>query len=145
MFKEQKGITLVALVITIIVLLILAGVSISLVVGQDGVLGRAQNAVSSTEQATAEQEIQLSMAEAQMEYMNAWTGNQAVKPREYYSQLKYYTNNCTSAVSVDVAPESANSDNMIVTYLSKSNVTYTAKFNCTQANKTFVIEAKVNN
>ena len=43
--RNQKGITLVALVITIIVLLILAGVSISLVLGQNGVLNQASNAV----------------------------------------------------------------------------------------------------
>ena len=43
MLKEQKGITLVALIITIIVMLILAGVSISLVVGDDGVLSQAQD------------------------------------------------------------------------------------------------------
>ena len=35
MKKEKKGITLIALIITIIVLLILAGVSISLVVGEN--------------------------------------------------------------------------------------------------------------
>ena len=39
MFRKQKGITLIALVITIIVLLILAGVSINLVVGEGGILG----------------------------------------------------------------------------------------------------------
>ena len=43
MLKEQKGITLVALIITIIVMLILAGVSISLVVGENGVLTQAQS------------------------------------------------------------------------------------------------------
>ena len=42
MLKEQKGITLVALVITIIVLIILAGVSIALVLGQDGILTKAR-------------------------------------------------------------------------------------------------------
>ena len=44
MFKKEKGITLVALVITIIVLLILAGVTISLVVGDNGVIRKAQDA-----------------------------------------------------------------------------------------------------
>ena len=39
MFNQNKGITLVALVITIIVLLILAGVSISLVVGENRYFG----------------------------------------------------------------------------------------------------------
>ena len=45
MFKSNKGITLVALIITIIVLLILAGVSISFVLN-DGILDNAQNAVN---------------------------------------------------------------------------------------------------
>lgn len=44
MFKGQKGITLVALVITIIVLLILAGITISLTIGQRGIITRAQEA-----------------------------------------------------------------------------------------------------
>lgn len=44
MLKGQKGITLVALVITIIVLLILAGITISLTIGQDGILKRAEEA-----------------------------------------------------------------------------------------------------
>ncbi len=42
--KVEKGITLIALIITIIVLLILAGVSISLVMGNKGILGRAEEA-----------------------------------------------------------------------------------------------------
>lgn len=44
MFKGQKGITLVALVITIIVLLILAGVTISLTLGDNGIFTTAQTA-----------------------------------------------------------------------------------------------------
>ena len=44
MLKGQKGITLVALVITIIVLLILAGITISLTLGQDGIIKRAEEA-----------------------------------------------------------------------------------------------------
>ena len=42
MFKKEKGITLVALVVTIVVLLILAGVSISLVLSNDGVINKAK-------------------------------------------------------------------------------------------------------
>lgn len=44
MLKGQKGITLVALVVTIIVLIILAGISISLLLGQNGLLDRAKEA-----------------------------------------------------------------------------------------------------
>ena len=42
--NKQQGITLIALVITIIVLLILAGVSIAMLTGQNGILTQAQNA-----------------------------------------------------------------------------------------------------
>ena len=42
--KNNKGITLIALVVTIIVLLILAGVSIAMLSGQNGILNRASQA-----------------------------------------------------------------------------------------------------
>ena len=44
MLKNERGITLVALVITIIVLLILAGVTIAALSGQNGILTNASNA-----------------------------------------------------------------------------------------------------
>ena len=42
--KEQRGITLVALVITIIILIILAGISISTLVGENGIITKAKEA-----------------------------------------------------------------------------------------------------
>lgn len=53
MLKGQKGITLVALVVTIIVLIILAGVSINLLLGQYGVVTKAQEAKNMQANATA--------------------------------------------------------------------------------------------
>ena len=47
--RNKKGITLIALVITIIVLLILAGVSIAMLTGTNGTLTQAQNAKQTTE------------------------------------------------------------------------------------------------
>ncbi len=46
--KNNKGITLIALVVTIIVLLILAGVSIAMLTGDNGILGRGQQASTQT-------------------------------------------------------------------------------------------------
>ena len=54
---KEKGITLVALVVTIVVLLILAGVTINLVVGQNGLINRAKEAAQKTKNAT-ESEMQ---------------------------------------------------------------------------------------
>ena len=47
--KRNRGITLIALVVTIIVLLILAGVSITMLTGQNGILNRAGEAKEKTE------------------------------------------------------------------------------------------------
>ena len=56
--SRNKGITLVSLVITIIVMLILAGVSLSMVMGDNSVLERAQEAVEKTEIANDLEELQ---------------------------------------------------------------------------------------
>ena len=70
--RNQKGITLVALVITIIVLLILAGVSISLVVGQNGVLNQASNAVVTNKAASVKEKVSTALASAETTYYTKW-------------------------------------------------------------------------
>ena len=60
--KEEKGITLIALVITIIVLIILAGISISLVLGDNGIVTKAKQAKEQTEQAKSNEESSLNEA-----------------------------------------------------------------------------------
>ena len=64
--KKIEGITLIALVITIIVLLILAGVSISMLTGENGILTQTQNAKEKTEIASEKEAIQLTMINRQM-------------------------------------------------------------------------------
>ena len=59
MLKYNKGITLIALVITIIVLLILAGVSIAMLTGENGILTQAQNASKQTEIGEEKEQIAL--------------------------------------------------------------------------------------
>ena len=59
--ETQNGITLIALVITIIVLLILAGVSIAMLTGQNGILTQAQNAKTTTENKSAEEKVKLAV------------------------------------------------------------------------------------
>lgn len=60
--KAQKGITLVALVITIIVLLILAMVSIS-IVNQQGLFDRANNAATTYNKAAEGEQANITAAE----------------------------------------------------------------------------------
>ena len=52
MLKNKKGITLVALVVTIVVLLILAGVSINLVLGNNGIIAKAKDAETKSAEAS---------------------------------------------------------------------------------------------
>ena len=63
---KSKGITLIALVITIIVLLILAGVSIAMLTGDNGILTQARRAKEATETAAAEEAAQLEQLENEM-------------------------------------------------------------------------------
>ena len=60
--KSQSGITLVALVVTIVVLLILAGVSINLVLGENGLISNAKEARDKTKTAEATEKSQLDSA-----------------------------------------------------------------------------------
>jgi len=62
--KNNKGITLIALVVTIIVLLILAAVSIAMLTGQNGILKRSQEASYSNDVGNAKDEIAMEAAEA---------------------------------------------------------------------------------
>ena len=63
--KKNQGITLIALVITIIVLLILAGVAIAMLSGENGILRKAAEAKTSTETASQREEERLASMELQ--------------------------------------------------------------------------------
>ena len=61
-FKErEKGITLIALVITIIVLLILAGVTIATLTGDNGILGKAKTAKTTNDEEKAKEQIKIAV------------------------------------------------------------------------------------
>ena len=64
--KENKGITLIALVITIIVLLILAAVSIATLTGENGILTQAQIASEKTKFANEKEAIEFVLADIEM-------------------------------------------------------------------------------
>ena len=67
---NQKGITLIALVISIIVLLILAGVSISILTGDNGILQKTGEAKEKTEQAELQEMIELYISDINIEMIN---------------------------------------------------------------------------
>ena len=71
--KGQGGITLVALVVTIVVLLILAGITISLVFAQNGVVQKAQEAAKGSDRGVIADNIQGYILGKQMEVMQTAT------------------------------------------------------------------------
>ena len=79
--RKRKGITLIALVVTVIVLLVLAGVSISMLTGQNGILTRAAESKIKTEEAEKqENERMQGYEDAVMEYTDGLPKTDYTKP-----------------------------------------------------------------
>ena len=75
MLKNKKGITLVALVVTIVVLLILAGVSINLVLGNNGIIAKAKDAETKSAEASQNDLKGMNGLVSEMEGALAGNGN----------------------------------------------------------------------
>ena len=69
--RNERGITLVALVVTIVVLLILAGVTITYALSNNGLFTKAQETAKVSEQATIRDAVSNAQAECMMEYYDA--------------------------------------------------------------------------
>ena len=65
--KKERGITLIALVVTIIVLIILAGISINLIFGTNGIINKAKDAKIKTDIASIKENIQMEILGKQAE------------------------------------------------------------------------------
>ena len=68
--KENKAITLIALVVTIVVLIILAGISISALTGDNSIINQAKAAKEDTEIASWEEQIDLAIIDAEKKHRN---------------------------------------------------------------------------
>ena len=65
---KNRGITLIALVVTVIVILVLAGVSISMLTGENGILNRTAEAKEKTNDSQDLEYLKLKATEALMDY-----------------------------------------------------------------------------
>ena len=78
-----SGITLIALVVTIVVLLILAGITISLVFSENGIIAKAREAAEKTNQAVINEQVQMNELAGYMENMlNGIGGGSSETPEE---------------------------------------------------------------
>lgn len=68
--KKEKGITMVALVVTLVVLLILAGIGINAITKENGIIKNAEESKKQTEIAELKEQIQRAIIEAEGEHYN---------------------------------------------------------------------------
>ena len=78
--KKTQGITLIALVVTIVVLLILAGITISLVFSENGIIAKAREAADKTKEAVINEQTQMNDVTAAMENMLNGIGGGSTTP-----------------------------------------------------------------
>ena len=111
--KSSKGITLIALVITIIVLLILAGVSIAMLTGENGILTQATEAKKANTVGAEKEQIQLAMQSLKMK-KQADNVSTIVTAEELQNQL-------IADGAKNVTVENGESDSLVVKYADSKN------------------------
>ena len=121
--KNEKGITLVALVITIIVLLILAGVTLSMVMGESGIFGKANSAKEKTQLSNAEETIKLAVLENQVKSVS---GDAALTNDQLKEEIAKKLTEQGYTVSGSKVTYYGDKTIDIENYLEKESKTYTA-------------------
>ena len=118
MKNKTSGITLIALVVTVIVLLILAGISIVTLSGDHGILKQAGNAKKSTDQAQLEEDVQT----AYLRYEQQMKGKNDLE--HYLNQIDnvnieklavdtWYVSRGTAEVTIDIEGEKTTGKSVI--------------------------------
>ena len=102
--KGQGGITLVALVVTIVVLLILAGITIALVFADNGVIQKAQDAAAGSNMGTIADNIQGFVVSKQMEALETGTapGNITAELKTALGKVNITVDEATGTGSITV-------------------------------------------
>ena len=94
MKRNERGITLIALVVTIVVLLILAGVSISMLTGENGIITQAQQSKLQTEIGKEKEYITLSIASIKSDKLSRGDTSE-ITSSELQTEMNKYTNEAT--------------------------------------------------
>ena len=131
--KKETGITLVSLVVTIIILIILAGISINTLVGDNGIITKAQQAKENTLLAQEEEAKQLNQLYMQMQSEEIADAN-----NENIQEIREQLNNMQNQLNILQKQLEENTffidtKTVIATLCNGSNLTqieYTATENC---------------
>ncbi|MCL2859964.1 MAG: hypothetical protein FWF46_05305 [Oscillospiraceae bacterium] len=86
LIRKEKGITLIALIITVIVMLILAGVAIGALTGSNGLIGKVQSSANKYNAAAYKEQLDTDIIDAQMQFWQA--NSNASTPTDLTSVLE---------------------------------------------------------
>ena len=93
MKQKNSGVTLIALIITIIVLLILAGVTIVMIMGDNGILNQAMNAADETNRANVQSELELAVSSVITEWSDEkYVNSNEISLEDYMTKSKVEEN-----------------------------------------------------
>lgn len=110
--KNKNGITLIALVITIIILLILSGVSINAIIGDNGILSQSQSASIIQRLATYKEELEMSKVDLEIEKISNNSNLSDLKLCIIGEDVKKYI---PSLIEEDIGKISIFDDNIVYT------------------------------
>ena len=130
MRNNQKGITLIALVITIIVLLILAGVSIAMLTGENGILTKATQSTKETAKGEAVEAVKLAVSTVKADMLDS-TKNTADKT---YSSLTM--DNIKAAILVSYPNSAAKVEGTNIKFTASNNKVVTVQVSITGTGNT---------
>lgn len=121
--KSNHGITLVALVISIIVMIMLATVSLNMTIGENGIITQAQDAKLKQEEADIETEVMSGIASLDTEYYQKATADTGITIDSIYnmSSLAKYVNGKINGFNY-------NKNGTSVVYFTNTTGSYTVKF-----------------
>ena len=104
--KNSKGITLVALVITIIILIILAGISINILLGENGIIDKTKQGAENYQKAAEEEQKILDQVNVSIDSNNTGninnTGNKKVIIKETMQEVEVTSSNIASLIGKEV-------------------------------------------
>ena len=110
--KSNKAITLVALIITIIILLILAGVSLSMVLGENGLINKAQSSVDKYKESSKNEQELLNKVEDYFNKLEKNESNKVEDKKEGEIELSATSGECTypNTITFDVIKNTSGGD-----------------------------------
>ena len=122
--KENKGITLIALVVTIIVLLILAGVTIALLTGDNGILTNANTAKADTSRNQAKEKVNIALNAIKLEVLSQKNADSGYNPNQSTNASNLMNAGVTGITGATVGEAGAETGYYINHADSKITITY---------------------